>query len=157
MHKIEEKSVEESKMTESDMRFERGAYNHGSFLFDDGTFGYVADPEFDVSEFIDNEDFDWNILDSSDQDAIDEAVRKEFDGKLPIGNIYIDRWDLKGEFYQGGCFLYYDGESLSDYCLRNGEPLPVRRVPDEVTDLLEAGDFDGLRALADAVPELKDI
>ena len=35
--------------------------------------------------------------------------------------------------------------------------MPVRSVPDEVTDLLEAGDFDGLRALADAVPELKDI
>lgn len=144
-------------MSDADMRFVRSGYNHGSFLFDDGTFGYVADPEFDVSEFIDNEDFDWSILDSSDQDAIDEAVRKEFGGKLPIGNIYIDRWGLNGEFYQGGCFLYYDGESLSDYCLRNGEPMPVRRVPDEVTDLLEAGDFDGLRALADVVPELKGV
>ena len=74
-------------MTETDMGFKRDAYNEGSFLFDDGTVGHVADPEFDVSEFIDNEDFDWDILDSSDQDAIDEAVRKEFDGKLPIGNI----------------------------------------------------------------------
>lgn len=157
MHKVEKKPVEEGKMTETDMIFKRDAYNEGSFLFDDGTFGHVADPEFDVSEFIDNEDFDWDILDSSDQDAIDKAVSKEFGGKLPIGNIYIDRWGLNGDFYQGGCFLYYEGETLIDYCHRNGEPLPVREIPDEIIDMFEAGDFDGLRALADAVPELKDI
>ena len=74
-------------MTETDMRFVRSGYNHGSFLFDDGTFGYVADPEFDVSEFIGNEDFDWSVLDSSDQDAIDEAVRKEFGGKHLISSL----------------------------------------------------------------------
>ena len=42
-----------------------------------------------------------------------------------MGNIYIDRWDLNGEFYQGGCLLYYEGETMKDYCDRNREPYPV--------------------------------
>ena len=144
-------------MMDENMRFVRGAYNHGTFLFDDGTFGYVADPEFDVSEFIDNEGFDFELLDSDDSDAIDEAVRKEFGGKLPIGNIYIDRWGPDGKFYQGDCFLYYEGETLIDYCHRNGEPLPVREIPDEIIDMFEAGDFDGLLAMAESVPELSGL
>ena len=40
----------------ADYVFRRGHIPGGSYLFDDGTFGYIADPEFDISEFIDFED-----------------------------------------------------------------------------------------------------
>ena len=112
---------------------------HGCYLFDDDTFGHIADPKFDVEEFIDNPDYD--LLGSDDADVRERYIRSCFDGKLPIGNIYIDRWNANGEFYQGGCFLYYEGETLRDYCDRNGEPYPVREVPEEIIELFEAGDL----------------
>ena len=84
---------------------------HGCYLFDDGTFGYIGDPEFDPEDFLE------------DGETEDDLIR---DGRRPIGNIYIDRWTKDGEFIQGGCFLYYEGETMKDYCDRNGEPHPVR-------------------------------
>ena len=115
---------------------------HGSFLFEDGTFGYIGDPEFDPDDILDE----------------DEPYEKLFlNGKEPIGNIYIDRWDVNGEFYQGGCFLYYEGETLRDYCDRNGEPYPVRRIPGEVIEMFESGDFSEIKKWRKEVPELKGI
>jgi len=117
---------------------------HGSYLFDDGTFGYIADPEFDPEEF-----------------ALDDAVYIDnelyIDGKHAIGNLYIDRWTKEGEFIQGGCFLYFDGETMRDYCDRNGEPYPVKRIPDEVIDAFEAGDQKRLKRLRWKVRELKGV
>ena len=87
----------------------------GYYLFDDGTKGYIADPMFDPEEF--------NLT-----------------GKYSkaIGNLYIDRWDDEGNFFQGGCFLYLEGETLRDYCLRNDEPIPVRPLTDEEIKEAEA-------------------
>lgn len=50
-------------------------------------------------------------------------------------------------FHQGGCFLYYEGETLRDYCYRNGEPYPVREVLEEVIEAFEAGDLEGLKRI----------
>ena len=38
---------------------------------------------------------------------------------------------------RGGCFLYFEGETLRDYCDRNGEAYPVRNIPGEVIDAFE--------------------
>ncbi len=126
----------------ADYVFRRGYSPHGCFLFEDGTFGYIGDPEFDMEDFLDD-----------DQEPEDLWL----DGKEPIGNIYIDRWDADGEFYQGGCFLYYEGETLRDYCDRNGEPYPVRRIPEEVIEMFESGDFSQIKRWRKEVPELKQI
>jgi len=146
-----------SKEDPADYVFRKGYYPTMTCLFDDGTFGIIQDVEFDVADFIDDPDFDFDILDSIDSEKTDRVIRKQFGGKLPIGNLYIDRWDLDGEFYQGGCFLYYEGETLRDYCYRNGEPYPVRDIPYEVIDAFEAHDLEALRRLSKAVPELKEV
>ena len=150
----------------ADYVFRRGHIPRGCYLFDDGTFGTIADPEFDITEFL--EDDDWETVEfiedyyygMSDREQIAEAerlLRERFGGKIPIGNIYIDRWDVNGEFYQGGCFLYYEGETLRDYCYRNGEPYPVREIPEEVIEAFEAGDYETLKKFRKEVPELKRI
>lgn len=71
----------------------------GSYLFDDGTFGYIADPDFDPDDF-----------DHGDAEYVDGELY--IGGKHAIGNLYIDRWTKDGEFIQGGCFLYYEGETM---------------------------------------------
>ena len=150
----------------ADYVFRRGHIPGGSYLFDDGTFGYIVDPEFDITEFL--EDDDWETVEfiegyyygMSDREQIAEAERlltERFGGKIPIGNIYIDRWDVNGEFYQGGCFLYFEGETLRDYCYRNGEPYPVREIPEEVIEMFESGDFSEIKKWRKEVPELKKV
>lgn len=59
------------------------------------------------------------------------------------------------QFVIPSLYLYYEGEALRDYCERNGEPLPMRRLPDDVYDLIEDGEWDGLKGCYDEVPELK--
>ena len=117
---------------------------HGSYLFNDGTFGYIAYPEFD------SEDFAYG-------DVIYVDGELYIDGRHAIGNLYIDRWTKEGEFIQGGCFLYFEGETMRDYCNRNGEPYPIKRIPDEVIDAFEAGDMKKLRRLRLKVKELKGV
>lgn len=134
--------------------FHAGYAHHGTFLFDDGTFGFIGDPEFDIEEFIDDPDYEEHEDDSPEE--WERYLRSQFEGKYPIGNIYIDRWSLDGEFYQGGCYIYYDGESLKDYCDRNGVPYPVRRIPEEVVDALENQDESAIRELSKSVPELRN-
>lgn len=114
--------------------------NFGPYLFDDGTFGEICEPDFDIDDYLED-----------GEDYKDLKLGR----KKPAGNIYIDRWTRDGDFIQGGCFLYYDGETLADYCRRNGEPLPMRRIPYEVIEALEAGDLDELERYYDEVPELK--
>ena len=149
----------------ADYVFRRGHIPGGCYLFDDGTFGTIADPEFDISEFIDFEDWETQefieryYYGMSDRAQIAEAerlLRERFEGKIPIGNIYIDRWDVNGEFHQGGCFLYFEGETLRDYCYRNGEPYPVREIPEEVIEAFENRDFDVLKKMRKTVPELRN-
>ena len=111
----------------------------GTYLFDDGTIGMIGEPDFDIDDYLED-----------DEDPDDLEVR----GMEPVGNIYIDRWK-PGRFYDGGLYLYYKGETLRDYCERNGEPLPMRRLPDDVYDLIEDGKWDELKRYCDEVPELK--
>ena len=147
----------------ADYVFRRGHIPGGCYLFDDGTFGTIADPEFDITEFLDDdwetvefiESYYYGMLDREQEAEAERLLRERFGGKIPIGNIYIDRWDTDGEFWQGGCFLYYEGETLRDYCYRNGEPYPLREIPEEVINALESKDYAALKKYRKAVPELK--
>ena len=126
----------------ADYVFDRRYSPHGSFLFEDGTFGYIGDPEFDPDDILDEGEPYENLF---------------LNGKEPIGNLYIDRWDADGEFWQGGCFLYYEGETMRDYCDRNGEPYPVKWIPDEVIEAFENRDEKTLNELSKKVKELKEV
>jgi len=150
----------------ADYVFRRGHIPGGYYLFDDGTFGTIADPEFDITEFLDEDDWEtrefienyyYGMLDGERKEEAERLIRERFGGKIPIGNIYIDRWDIDGAFWQGGCFLYYEGETLRDHCYRNGEPYPVREIPEEVIEMFESGDFSMLKKLRRTVPELKNV
>lgn len=44
---------------------------------------------------------------------------------------------------------------MRDYCYRNGEPYPVRRIPEEVINALESKNYAALKKYRKAVPELK--
>ena len=101
---------------------------HGSYIFDDGSFGYIVDPEFYPGEF--------EHLD--DAQYIDDELY--LNGRHALGNLYIDRYLKDGTFIQGGCFIYFEGETMRDYCDRNGEPYPVKRIPDEVIEVSEGGE-----------------
>ncbi len=146
----------------ADFVFRRGQFPGHSFLFEDGTFGYVGDPEFDITEFLEDEDWEiaefiedyyYGMLDGEQKAEAERMIRERFGGRIPIGNLYIDRWDRNGEFYQGGCFLYYEGERFRDYCDRNGEPYPVREIPGEIIDIFESGDLEMLRKRLETVLE----
>ena len=65
----------------------------------------------------------------------------------------------KKELAQGGlpCRSYYEGETLRDYCYRNGEPYPVREIPEEVIKMFESGDFSEIKKWRKEVPELKKV
>ena len=43
---------------------------------------------------------------------------------------------------------------MKDYCDRNGEPYPVREIPEEVIEMFEAGNLEGLKKWRKKVPEL---
>ena len=66
---------------------------HGCYLFSDGTFGYVVDPEYNPEDFLEEDQ------------TKDDPIK---DDRRPIGDIYIDRWTKDGGFFQGGCFLYHE-------------------------------------------------
>lgn len=111
----------------------------GVYLFDDGSIGEICEPDFDIEDYL------------GDGETPEDLVEK---GRVPIGNIYIDRWK-PGVCFEGGCYLYYKGETLRDYCERNREPLSMRRLPDDVYDCISNEDWDGLKEYYDEVPELR--
>lgn len=139
-YRVRPVKVRVRKTDPADYVFRAGYSPHGCYLFEDGTFGYIGDPEFDPEEFLEED------MEESDL---------YLNGRRPIGNLYIDRWTKDGEFIQGGCFIYYEGERMRDYCDRNGEPHPVREIPEEVIEMFESGDFSNLKMLQKKVPELK--
>ena len=132
------------KDSPSDYVFGCGHEFHGCYLFDDGTFGYIGDPDFDPEEF-------------AYGDSVYVNDELYISGKHAIGNLYIDRWTKSGEFIQGGCFLYFDGETMRDYCDRNGEPHPVKRIPCEVIEAFESRDQKALKRLRWKVRALKGV
>ena len=144
--------------------FTKDRYVDRDYLFEDGSFGRIVNDDFDYMEFIDTEDphiseliddYVYGMLD--DESVAEDVIRSFFDGKLPLGNLYIDRWYPDGTFWPGGCFLYYEGETLKDFCDRNGESYPVREIPYEVIDMFETSDFSQLEELSKIVPELKEL
>lgn len=134
--------------------FNKTEFCEGEFIFEDGSVGYIADPDFDVSDYIYDESFDFSVLRSPDDKRADEVLREYFNGKLPIGNIYIDRFLPDGDFVQGGCFLIYEGESLKDYCERNDVPLPVRIAPYGLCEAIENSDKEQIEGYIEKFPEL---
>lgn len=125
----------------ADIRLDGRTNFEGAYLFDDGTIGRITDVDFDLEEYLDE-------MDLEQDDVL-------MNGKEPIGQMYIDRWK-PGVWFPGGCYLYYT-ETLADYCMRNGEPLPMKKVPDEVYDIIEEEDWQRLMAYWDEVPELRAI
>lgn len=124
----------------ADIRLDGKTDFEGTYLFDDGTVGRITDVDFDLEEYLDEMDLEYG-------DVLD-------DGREPIGQMYMDRWK-PGVWIQGGCYLYYKGETIADFCRRNREPLPMRRIPDEVFDLIEDEDWESLAEYYGEVPELK--
>ena len=45
---------------------------------------------------------------------------------------------------------------MRDYCDRNGEPYPVKEIPEEVIEMFVSGDFSNLKELQRKVPELNN-
>ena len=150
----------------ADHVFGAGHSPDGCYLFDDGMFGRITDSEFDIAEFLDDDDWEAAGLiegyyrgayGGKLKEEAERLIRERFGGMVPVGNIYIDRWDMDGNYHQGGCFLCFEGETLRDYCDRNGEPYPVREIPEEVIEAFEAGDYGTLRGLGREVPELRGV
>ena len=109
-------------------------------LFDDGSVGTVTEVLYDPDYWAEN------------------YTREELllDGVEPYGEIYIDRYYLDtGELSEGACYLYWQDDTLGSWCRRNGEPLPVRKLPEEVWDMLENSDEGMRRELERSVPELR--
>ena len=116
---------------------------------------YIMCPEDELKMDMLIENYYYGMLDGEQEAEAERLLRERFGGKISIGNIYIDRWDANGEFIQGGSFLYYEGETMRDYCDRNGEPYPVREIPEEIIELFEAGDLEGLKKWRKEMPDLK--
>jgi hypothetical protein len=123
----------------------------GCYLFDDGTVGCIGDPDFEIDEDYFEDEDEYEYYDKTGR----VPQRLWENGREPIGNIYIDRYGGIGDFLQGDCFWYYEGETLRDWCIRNGYPLPVLEVPEEVYEALEDGNVSALREYARDIPELK--
>ena len=146
------------------IKFDRFTYVNRCFLFEDGSFGETVDAEFDYFDYIDEEDpqicelIEGYIYGTLKDDAIAERViRGYFDGLLPAGCMYIDRWYPDGTCNEGGCFIYYIEDTMEDFCERNGYPLPVKEIPCDVIEMFESKDFSRLEELKKEVPELETV
>lgn len=143
-----------------------GAYSIGGyFIFEDGSIGTISeDDDFDIMEFIEIDDdkmynmiddYNYDMLDGKEKKIVEDYIKDQFGGKLPIGSIYVDRWYPDGTPYEGGCFICYKGETLGDWCDRNNEPRPIMDAPDEAVEMLEDEDFEGLKKFLVKIPGLK--
>ena len=107
-----------------DHRWER------AYLFSDGT----------VGQFVDAISSDYN---EDEEEDVDGGIY--IDGKWVLGQAYVDRWNLDGKFFDDGCFLYFEGETIKDYCDRNNIPYPIKEIPDYVVEYCQDGEFDKVR------------
>lgn len=71
------------------------------------------------------------------------------------GELYIDEIQPDGYYIQGDCFDFSERDTLEKWCNRNGEWCPVRKIDDEVWDLLERGQKMKLLRFLEKVPELE--
>jgi len=126
-----------------------GRAMHGCYLMEDGSVGYIQDADFDIEEFIEDDD-DWE-----EYDETGETPKSLYlNGREPIGNICIDMYIGMDDFLQGDCFLYYNGETMRDWCQRNGEYCPVEELPYEVWEALENDDTEAMGRFCKKYPGL---
>ena len=146
------------------IKFDGFTYMNRCFLFEDGSFGETVDAEFDYFDYIDEEDPQiYDLIEGymygtlKDDTIAERVIRGYFDGLLPTGWMYIDRWYPDGTCNEGGCFIYYIEDTMEDFCERNGYPLPVKEIPCDVIEMFESKDFSKLEELKKEVPELETI
>ena len=146
------------------IRFDGFTYVNRCFLFEDGSFGETVNAEFDYFDYIDEEDPQiYDLIEGymygtlKDDTIAERVIRGYFDGLLPIGCMYIDRWYPDGTRNEGGCFIYYIEDTMEDFCERNGYPLPVKEIPCDVIEMFESKDFSRLEELKKEVPELETV
>ena len=146
------------------IKFDRSTYMNRCFLFEDGSFGETVNAEFDYFDYIDEEDPQiYDLIEGymygtlKDDTIAERVIRGYFDGLLPIGCMYIDRWYHVGTCNEGGCFIYYIEDTMEDFCERNGYPLPVKEIPCDVIEMFESKDFSTLEELKKEVPELETV
>ena len=146
------------------IRFDGFTYVNRCFLFEDGSFGETVDADFNYLDYIDEEDphiceliegYMYGTL--KDDTIAEKVIRGYFDGLLPTGCMYIDRWYPDGTCDEGGCFIYYIEDTMKDFCERNGYPLPVKEIPHDVIEMFESKDFSRLEELKKEVPELETV
>ena len=146
------------------IKFDEFTYVNRCFLFEDGSFGETVNAEFDYFDYIDEEDPQiYDLIEGymygtlKDDTIAERVIRGYFDGLLPIGCMYIDRWYPDGTCNEGGCFIYYIEDTMEDFCERNGYPLPVKEIPCDVIEMFESKDFSRLEELKKEVPELETV
>lgn len=146
------------------IKFDGFTYVNRCFLFEDGSFGETVNAEFDYFDYIDEEDPQiYDLIEGymygtlKDDTIAERVIRGYFDGLLPIGCMYIDRWYPDGTCNEGGCFIYYIEDTMEDFCERNGYPLPVKEIPCDVIEMFESKDFSRLEELKKEVPELETV
>lgn len=146
------------------IKFDGFTYVNRCFLFEDGSFGETVNAEFDYFDYIDEEDPQiYDLIEGymygtlKDDTIAERVIRGYFDGLLPIGCMYIDRWYPDGTCNEGGCFIYYIEDTMEDFCERNGYPLPVKEIPCDVIEMFESKDFSKLEELKKEVPELETV
>ena len=146
------------------IKFDGFTYVNRCFLFEDGSFGETVNAEFDYFDYIDEEDPQiYDLIEGymygtlKDDTIAERVIRSYFDGLLPIGCMYIDRWYPDGTCNEGGCFIYYIEDTMEDFCERNGYPLPVKEIPCDVIEMFESKDFSRLEELKKEVPELETV
>lgn len=146
------------------IKFDGFTYVNRCFLFEDGSFGETVDAYFNYLDYTDEEDpqiceliegYMYGTL--KDDTTAERVIRSYFDGLLPAGCMYIDRWYPDGTCDEGGCFIYYIEDTMEDFCKRNGYPLPVKEIPRDVIEMFESKDFSKLEELKKEVPELKTV
>ena len=146
------------------IKFDGFTYVNRCFLFEDGSFGETVNAEFDYFDYIDEEDPQiYDLIEGymygtlKDDTIAERVIRSYFDGLLPIGCMYIDRWYPDGTCNEGGCFIYYIEDTMEDFCMRNEYPLPVKEIPCDVIEMFESKDFSRLEELKKEVPELETV
>ena len=146
------------------IKLDGSTYVNRCFLFEDGSFGVTEDASFNYLDYTDEEDphiceliegYMYGTL--KDDTIAEKVIRGYFDGLLPTGCMYIDRWYPDGTCDEGGCFIYYIEDTMEDFWERNGYPLPVKEIPYDVIEMFESKDFSKLEELKKEVPELETV
>jgi len=75
-----------------------------------------------------------------------------FNGRRSIGNRYIDRWGRDGEFYQGGCFLCYDGGEDEIILRQERGAVPIEGDPGRGGRPIRCGESERAKEWKEEIP-----